>query len=72
MIPLPRTHPQFGSGLMVSAKITFEMPSTRNSTISRSVSVRGFPWIAQEQQADDQEQGDRDELKPEVARGARR
>ena len=39
MIPLINTQPQFCRGRMVSAKITFAIPSTMKSTISSSVSV---------------------------------
>jgi len=34
-MPLTKTQPQFGKGRIVSAKITFEMPSTMKYTSSQ-------------------------------------
>jgi hypothetical protein len=38
--PLAKTQPQLGKGLMVSAKMTLEMPSTIKNTIKSSVMIR--------------------------------
>ena len=53
--PLAKTQPQLGKGRIVSAKMTFKMPSTMNNTIRSRVSVSMLSaGIAEEQQADDQ------------------